>query len=78
MKDNVINFNRETEALKSPDDLMSFKELEIKYGLKYGFLYKWACLKRELNLYERGCLKLSEKEVLDFLYKRTMKYGGNK
>ena len=73
---NVISLS---EKIKDPDDLMSFRELEIEHGYKYGYLYKWACLKRKIKLYPRGVLKLSEKEVVEFDNKRLEeKYGRNK
>ena len=71
---NVINLVRD----KEPTDLMSFKELEIKHGYKYGYLYKWACLEGKLTIYPRGVNKLSESEVLEFSRNRGAKYGRNK
>lgn len=68
---NVINLIRD----KEPTDLMSFKELEIKHGYKYGYLYKWACLEGKLTIYPRGVNKLSESEVLEFSRNRGAKYG---
>lgn len=70
---NVINLVRD----KEPTDLMSFKELEIKHGYKYGYLYKWACLEGKLTIYPRGVNKLSESEVLQFSRSRGAKYGRN-
>lgn len=70
---NVINLVRD----KEPTDLMSFKELEIKHGYKYGYLYKWACLEGKLTIYPRGVNKLSESEVLEFSRNRGAKYGRN-
>lgn len=69
---NVINLNREEVR---PNDLMTFKELYLKYGYKYNYLYKWACLKNQIKIYPVGTLKLSESEVLEFERKRAMKYG---
>lgn len=74
MGNNVIYMNKE-----EPNDLMSFKELGIKHGYKYGYLYKWACLKGKIKIYPRGGLKLSEHEVLEFDRKRwEERYGRNK
>ena len=70
---NVINLVRD----KEPTDLMSFKELEIKHGYKYGYLYKWACLEGKITIYPRGVNKLSESEVLEFSRNRGAKYGRN-
>lgn len=74
MQNNVININRNREDI-IPEDLMTFKALGIKHNLKYGFLYKWACMKNEIHIYDRGTLMLSEKEVIEFVEKRAKKYG---
>jgi hypothetical protein len=68
---NVINFIRE----EIPSDLLTFKEIEIKHGIKYQYLYKWACIMGQIRIFNRGKLKLSEREVLDFTEKRALKYG---
>ena len=68
---NVINFIRE----EIPSDLLTFKEIEIKHGIKYQYLYKWACTMGQIRIFNRGKLKLSEREVLDFTEKRALKYG---
>ena len=72
MKNNVINLNREI----IPNDLMTFKELESKHGYKYGYLYKWACLKKQIPLYYNGQLRISEKDVLNFDRMRVLKKYG--
>lgn len=53
-------------ANQDPQDLMSIKELCLKHGYNYDYLYKWAILKRVIKVYERGSWKLSESEVLEF------------
>lgn len=74
---NVINLIREIK--NDPVDLMSFSELKLKHGFKYGYLYKHACITGELKVYPRGTLKLSESEVLEFeRIKALKKYGRNK
>ena len=79
MQNNVISFNRtQQDEITEPTDLMGFKELEIKHGFKYGYLYKWSCLEGKLTIYPRGSLKLSEREVLEFERERGFKkYGRN-
>lgn len=72
---NVISFNREVVKEDIPTDLMTFKEIEDKHGIKYQYLYKWACTMGQIRIFNRGKLKLSEKEVLDFTEKRALKYG---
>lgn len=74
---NVISFNREVVKEGIPTDLMTFKEIEEKHGIKYQYLYKWACTMGQIRIFNRGKLKLSEKEVLDFTEKRALKYGRN-
>ena len=68
---NIINFTRE----EIPSDLMSFKEIEMKHGIKYQYLYKWACTMGQIRIFNRGKLKLSEREVLEFTNRRALKYG---
>lgn len=75
MQNNVINFTIRDEI---PNDLMTFKQLEDKHGLKYSYLYKWACTMGEIKTYNRGVLKLSEQDVLNFTIRRVSKYGRNK
>ena len=70
---NIINFTRE----EIPSDLMSFKEIEMNHGIKYQYLYKWACTMGQIRIFNRGKLKLSEREVLEFTEKRALKYGRN-
>ena len=69
---NVINING------TPNDLMTFGELILKHGFKYGYLYKHSCLTGEIPVYPRGVLKLSERDVLDYEKRKALKkYGGN-
>jgi len=51
---------------ETPNDLMSFKELCLKHGYDYDYLYKWSVLKGQIKVYFRGVWKLSESEVLNF------------
>ena len=75
MEDNIINIGEG----KIPNDLMSFDELRLKHGFKYGYLYKHSCQTGEIRIYPRGVLKLSESEVLEFEKNRALKkYGRNK
>ena len=74
---NVINLKEEEK--KRPGDLMTFRELEVKHGYKYGFLYKWACLECQIPLHSTAPLKVSERDVLEFDKRRVKeKYGRNK
>lgn len=68
---NVIQINRD---MIFPDDLMSFKEITAKYRLKYGFLYKWSVRMKEIKTYSRGCIVISERDLLKFLDKRGRKW----
>ena len=47
-------------------DLMSLKELCLKHGYNYDYLYKYSILSGDITVYLRGTWKLSEKEVLEF------------
>lgn len=61
----VENLQRCTTQ-EDPQDLMSIRELCLKHGYNYDYLYKWSILKRAISVYERGTWKLSENEVLEF------------
>ena len=54
----------------SPNDLMTIREIEVKHGFTYSYLYKHARL-GNLTLYPRGVFKLSEREVLNFVERKT-------
>lgn len=56
---------------KTPDDLMSLKEIQLKHGVDYNFLYKWSIEKGEIATYFRGCWKLSEGEVLEYCKRKA-------
>ena len=60
------SFTLVERVTQDPQDLMSIKELCLKHGYNYDYLYKWAILKRVITVYERGTWKLSEREVLEF------------
>lgn len=49
-----------------PQDLMSLKELCLKHGYNYDYLYKYSILRGDITVYFRGIWKLSESEVLEF------------
>lgn len=52
--------------IKEPNDLMSIKELCMKHGYDYNYLYKWSIIKGVIPVYYRGTWKLSEREVQEF------------
>lgn len=54
----------------SPNDLMTIREIEAKHGFKYSYLYKHARL-GDITIYPRGVFKLSEREVLNFVERKT-------
>ena len=68
-----------------PNDLMSFKELQLKHNFDYDYLYKKSVEEGAIRLYMRGVWKLSENEVLKFaekikeekLNKLKIRKGGN-
>ena len=57
---------QEAHIQETPQDLMSIKELCLKRGYDYNYLYKWSIIKGEITVYNRGTWKLSESEVLEF------------
>ncbi len=52
--------------VENPQDLMSLKELCLKHGYSYDYLYKHSILRGNITVYYRGSWKLSESEVLEF------------
>lgn len=67
MKDNVINLK--TSKIDFPNDLMTFKEVYEKYKIKYCTLYKYTRQLPEIPVFTRGGLKVSEKDVIEWLNK---------
>lgn len=69
---------------QDPTDLMSIKELCLKHGYDYNYLYKWSIIKGVIPVYYRGTWKLSEVEVQEFSHiqkekklAKIRKKGGN-
>jgi len=60
---NVINFKKDIVPL----DLMSFKEVQQKYGIKYPTLYKYTRLLGIIPLYTNGGFKVSENDIQQWL-----------
>ena len=67
---NVIQLNQDDY----PTDLLTIPEVQKKYGLRYSFVYKWVMLEKELTAYDKGGIAVSEKELLEFLKKRSKKW----
>lgn len=65
MQNNVINFNN--SKIEIPNDLMTFKEIGLKYKIKYPTLYKYTKILKEIPVYTRGGLKVSENDVVKWL-----------
>ncbi|MCD7740338.1 MAG: hypothetical protein LUH11_03210 [Candidatus Gastranaerophilales bacterium] len=82
MQNNVINFQERLKK-EEPQDLLTLDEIAQKYGYKYGYLYKYSCLakkegKNHISIYNRGKIKLSESEVIEFFKEKVnKKYGRN-
>lgn len=69
---NVVKFHQKTTI---PDDLMTFKEVFEQYGYRYGFLYKWSILEKEIPCYEkRGFIAIRESDLLKFIDERIKKW----
>nr|DAO24394.1 MAG TPA: excisionase [Caudoviricetes sp.] len=62
---NVINLNK--SKIEIPNDLMTFKEVGLKYKIKYPTLYKYTKTLNEIPVYTRGGLKVSERDVIKWL-----------
>lgn len=60
---NIINLNRE----EIPKDLMTFKEVEKVYKIKYDNLYKKTCLENKITYYTAGGLKVSEQDIVNWI-----------
>ena len=60
------NIKNNLSTLNPPTDLMTINELVLKHGFTYQYLYKWSHVANGISLYNRGVLKLSEREVLEF------------
>ena len=61
-----VNLVGVDECKQDPTDLMSIKELCLKHGYDYNYLYKWSIIKGVIPVYYRGTWKLSESEVQEF------------
>lgn len=61
---NVISMNRRETI---PNDLMTFKEVEDKYKIKYCTLYKYTRQVAVIPVYTKGGLRVSEKDVQNWL-----------
>ena len=59
---NVINLVKDR-----PDDLMTFQEVERKYKIKYCTLYKYTRQVPEIPVYTKGGLRVSEKDIINWL-----------
>lgn len=59
--DNVIKMNT------VPNDLMTFGEVEEKYKIKYHTLYKYTKQICEIPVYTRGGLRVSERDIINWL-----------
>jgi len=67
---NVIKFNQN----EYPNDLLTISEVKKKYGVSYGFVYKWAVIKKVITVYDKAGIAISEKELIEFLTKRSKKW----
>lgn len=57
----------ELKPREIPSDLMSFDEVARKYKIKYHTLYKYACRLNQITYIKRGGLRVSEKDIIDWL-----------
>lgn len=69
---NVVSLHQRE---KTPDDLLTLNEACRKYGYKYGYLYKYSVLEKELTCYgKRGFRAVSESELLEFMERKNAKW----
>ena len=58
-----------------PNDLLTLNEACRKYGYKYGYLYKYSVLEKEIACYgKRGFRAVSESELLEFMERKNQKW----
>lgn len=68
---NVVELRKSDYA----DDLLTFDEVSKKYGYKYGFIYKWCVLEKEIPCYDkRGRRAIKETDLLKFRDERVKKW----
>lgn len=68
---NVVKLRKSDYA----DDLLTFDEVSKKYGYKYGFIYKWCVLQKEIPCYDKGGYRaVSESDLIDFRNKRVKRW----
>lgn len=69
---NVVELKPKREM---PNDLLTLNEACCKYGYKYGYLYKWSVIEREIACYgKRGFRAVSESELLEFMERKNAKW----
>lgn len=60
---NVIKLNRENV----PQDLIRFKDVFKKYGIKYSTLYKYTRILKKIPFYTNGGLKVRETDLQNWI-----------
>ena len=68
---NVVSLK--PRELVIPDDLLTLREIEQKYGYKYELIYKYIRL-GDIPCYYKGRLAVSESDLFGFINKRTRKW----
>ncbi len=66
MKNNVVEL-KSLSQINFPTDLMTFQEIESKYKIKYATLYKYTKLLKQIPVYTKGGLRVSEKDIIMWL-----------
>ena len=68
-----FNTNFDNQSLETPEDLMTFKELCLKHGYKYDYIYNVVLIKGEVPVFDRGVWAVSEKALLEYSEKMKAK-----
>lgn len=61
---NIVNFKKEVNR---PTDLLSIRDYETKFGIKYDYLYKKSVIEGLIEPHFTPEWALSQKEVFTFL-----------
>ena len=67
---NVVSLKPRREI---PDDLLTLKEIEQKYGYKYDFIYKYIRT-GDIPCYCKGRIAVRESDLFGFIDKRARKW----
>lgn len=65
---NVVSFENKKSSCATPDDLITLEEIQSKFNLKYGTVYKYIVLEHKIPYYKLGRnIRVSQKDFVGFL-----------